>query len=91
MKCVTQLFRIIIVDIGDSEDGFFSLFKKISISGVTNEGNFLLSSELRQRNETTKKTNRCERRSDGADFAENGAGKKYEGLSSRFRAIFYYV
>lgn len=37
MKCVTQLFRIIIVDIGDSQDGFFSLFKKISILGVTND------------------------------------------------------
>lgn len=45
-------------------------------------GDFLLSSDLRQRNETTKKTNRCERCSDGGDYAENGAGKKYEGLSS---------
>ena len=45
-------------------------------------GDFLLSSELRQRNETTKKTNRCERRSGGGGFAENGAGKKYTGLSS---------
>lgn len=37
MKCMTQLFRIIIVDIGDPQDGFFSLFKKISILGVTND------------------------------------------------------
>ena len=53
-------------------------------------GDFLLSSELRQRNETTKKTNRCERRSGGGGFAENGAGKNTRG-SAPFRATFYYV
>ena len=84
MKCVAQLFRIVIVDIGDSKDGFL---KKISISGVTSEGNFLLSSELRQRNETTKKTNRCERRSDGGDFAENGEGKKIRGAQLHFAPL----
>ena len=50
-------------------------------------GDFLLSSELRQRNETTKKTNRCERRSDGGDFAENGEGKKIRGAQLHFAPL----
>ena len=61
---------------------FFHFVRNFYLGRPAAEENFLLSSVLRHRNETTKKTNRCERRSDGGDFAENGAGKKYEGLSS---------
>lgn len=69
---------------------FFHFVRNFYLGRPAAEENFLLSSVLRHRNETTKKTNRCEKRSDGSDFAENGAGKK-KGGSAPFRATFYYV
>ena len=55
---------------------FFHFVRNFYLGRPAAEENFLLSSVLRHRNETTKKTNRCEKHSDGSDFAENGAGKK---------------
>ena len=91
MKCVTQLFRIIIVDIGDSQDGFFSLFKKISILGVTNDRrtfSCLLSCARGmkpQRKQTDVKDVQVVVASQKMEQVKNTRG------SAPFRATFYYV
>lgn len=82
MKCVTQLFGIIIVDIDDFRDGFFSLFKKfLSRESPMRETFSCLQSCARgmkpQRKQTDVKDVQMVVTSQKMEKV-----KKYEGLSS---------